>query len=58
MGIPLEDAVTCASYNPAHSIGIEDHYGSIEIGKAADCVLLDKDTLEIKCVIKDGKEVA
>lgn len=58
MGIPFEDAVTCASYNPAHSIGIEDRYGSIEIGKAADCVLLDKETLAIKCVIKDGKEVA
>lgn len=56
MGIPLETAVTCASLNPARSIGISDHYGSIDIGKAADCILLDQKTLEIKEVIKDGKK--
>lgn len=58
MGIPLETAVTCASYNPARSIGIADHYGSIEAGKAADCILLDQKTLGIKGIIMDGKEVA
>lgn len=51
MGIPLETAVTCATINPARSIGIDRQVGSLDIGKYADCVLLDRDTLEIRQVI-------
>lgn len=51
MGIPLETAVTCATINPARSIGIDRQVGSLEIGKYADCVLLDKNTLEIRQVL-------
>lgn len=51
MGIPLETAVTCAAVNPARSIGIYSQVGSLDIGKYADCVLLDKNTLEIRQVI-------
>lgn len=51
MGIPLETAVTCATINPARSIGIHQQVGSLDIGKYADCVLLDRDTLEIRQVI-------
>lgn len=54
MGIPLETAVACATVNPARSIGADDLVGSLDCGKRADCVLLDKDSLEIKHVIKDG----
>lgn len=43
MGIPLESAVKSASINPARSIGIDDKYGSLEIGKTADFVLLRSD---------------
>lgn len=43
MGIPLESAVKSASINPARSIGIDDRYGSLEIGKVADFVLLRSD---------------
>lgn len=43
MGIPLASAVKCATINPARSIGIDDKYGSLEIGKAADFVLLNPD---------------
>ena len=55
VGIPLETAVRCASYNPACSIGVSDRLGSIEVGKQADCVLLACDTLEIRAVVKAGQ---
>lgn len=51
MGIPLETAVACATANPARSIGIQRQVGSLDIGKYADCVLLDRDTLEIRRVL-------
>ncbi|HWQ97388.1 MAG TPA: N-acetylglucosamine-6-phosphate deacetylase [Clostridia bacterium] len=43
MGIPAEDAVRMASYNPAKAIGAEGEIGSIENGKRADFLVLDKD---------------
>lgn len=54
MGIPLESAIKAATINPAKSIGIDDKYGSIETGKAADLVILNKD-LSLKHVIMNGK---
>lgn len=50
-----EDAVACATMNPAKEIGIYDVCGSIAPGKAADLVLLDKD-LHVKAVYVDGKK--
>lgn len=58
MNIPLDTAVKCASYNPARSIGIDNEYGSIDTGKVADCLLVDKDTLELKTTIFHGKKLA
>jgi len=55
-GIPLEQAVGCATLNPARSIGIDKEYGSLDIGKYADIVLLDKE-LSIKYIIKKGRLV-
>ncbi len=55
-GIPLEDAVLCASANPARALGLFGDYGSIEPGKYADLVILNRD-LEIEKVIKKGKIV-
>lgn len=54
MGIPLEDAVACATMNPAKEIGIYDRCGSITPGKAADLVLLDE-ALKVKAVYVDGR---
>lgn len=54
MNIPLESAIKCAAVNPAKAIGIYDRFGSIEPGKIANLVLLDKN-LEIKHIIKNGK---
>lgn len=55
MGITVEDAVYCATYTPAKSIGIDDKYGSIEQGKIGDCVLLNRTDLSVMKVIKQGK---
>ncbi len=54
MGISLESAVKCATFNPAKSIGIDAAYGSIAPGKVADCLLLDKHTLVLQKVILGG----
>lgn len=58
MGISLEDAVRCASENPAKSIGVFPERGSLEPGKAADVVLLDRSNLEIRQVILRGNPIA
>jgi len=54
MNIPLETAIKCASLNPAQAIGLEKSHGSIQIGKAANLVLLDKD-LNLIRVIRESK---
>ena len=56
MGIPLETAVRCAAVNPAKSIGIYDRYGSIEKGKAANLVILDRD-LNVCKVFNRGEQI-
>lgn len=56
MGIPLEDAVQCATINPARSIGIDSHYGSLAPGKAADFLLLDK-SLNLVGIYKNGHKI-
>ena len=56
-GIPLETAVAAVTANPARSIGQYDRIGSIEDGKCADCVLLDRD-LNLKAVFRDGQQLA
>ena len=54
--ISLEQAVKCAAVNPAKAINIYDKIGSIEPGKVANLVLLDKN-LEIKKIFMRGKEL-
>ncbi len=56
MGISLEDAVACATMNPAKALGVFENYGSIAPGKNADVVLLDRD-LNLKMVIKSGVRI-
>jgi len=55
MGISLEDAVGCATMNPAKEIGVYDRCGSITPGKDADFVLLDSE-LNVKAVYINGKK--
>lgn len=54
MNIPFESAIKCATANPAKSIGIYNQCGSLDIGKRADVVILDKD-FSIKYIVKDGR---
>ncbi len=54
MGIPLEQAVACATVNPAKCLGVYGTRGSITVGKKADVVLLDKG-LNLRMVVKDGE---
>lgn len=50
IGVPLEDAVKMASYNPAKSIGMEDQVGLLKEGYYADVLLLDKDLNLVKVI--------
>ena len=43
LGIPLAEAVKMASLNPARDLSLDDKFGSITLGKAADLVLLSDD---------------
>lgn len=54
--IPLADAVRMASETPAKLIGIDTHKGTLQKGKDADIVILDKD-INIRCVFSNGEIV-
>jgi len=56
IGIQLPKAIQMASFNPARSIGIDDKKGSLEPGKDADIVILNKN-LETELTIVVGKIV-
>ena len=53
MGVPLASAVRAATLNPAHSIGIDADYGSLEPGRWGNVVLADEQ-LNIQKVIQKG----
>ena len=55
-GIPREDAVRAATYNPARQLGVLDEVGSIRDGKVADFVLCDAE-LNRKAVYRAGNEL-
>ena len=40
-GIPLEDAIRAATWNPVKALGITEKYGSLETGKTSDILLID-----------------
>ena len=55
-GVPEEEAVRAASYNPAKALGVHDRIGSIETGKLADFVITNADYSQ-KRVFIGGKEL-
>ena len=55
-GIPEEEAVRAASYNPAKALVAEDKIGSIQTGKYADFVITNADYTQ-KRVFIGGKEI-
>ena len=54
--IPLEDAVRMASETPARILGLDDRKGSLQKGKDADIVILDKKA-RVRCVFAGGNIV-
>ncbi|WP_445280588.1 N-acetylglucosamine-6-phosphate deacetylase [Streptomyces sp. DSM 118148] len=55
-GLPVRDAVTALSANPARLLGMSDRIGSLEPGKDADLVLLDAD-FDLRGVLRRGEWV-
>ena len=60
--IPNLDVIKIATYNGAKALGIENKKGSIEKGKVADLIILNKNplekiqnTLSIDLILKSGK---
>lgn len=43
LNLSMEEAVDCATINPARILGVDDRKGSIEIGKDADLIVVDED---------------
>ena len=55
--IPLADAVRAATFNPAQALGLDHRFGTLDIGKDATMVLLNKDDLSINTIIFHGEIV-
>lgn len=56
MGIPVEDAIRAATYNPAKSVGLEAKCGILQEGRRADILVTDKSLL-LQEVLKCGRRV-
>ena len=55
-GVPFKQVIKSATINPAKAICADEIIGSIEVGKLADFVVLDKD-FKLKAVIAQGEIV-
>ena len=55
-GIPLNEAIIMASYNPAKILNLEGKKGSIEVGKDADIAAIDEE-LNVFSTMVEGKIV-
>ena len=55
-GVPLEAAVRAATETPAKDIGVFDSIGSLDVGKCADFLVLNKD-LKLMATFIDGRLV-
>ena len=47
-GLPREEALLAITLRPAQILGLDEHYGTIEVGKAANLIVTDGDPLEIQ----------
>jgi imidazolonepropionase-like amidohydrolase len=61
-GIPNHDALRCATLTGAWALGMDQDLGSLEVGKLADIVVMEKNPLEdirnsdtIRWVVKNGE---
>ncbi len=51
-GLPYDEALKAITINPAKLLGIDDRYGSLEVGKMADIVLWNGDPLDIQSEVE------
>lgn len=51
-GLPYEEALKAITINPAKVLGIDDQYGSLEVGKMADLVVWSGDPLDIQSEVE------
>lgn len=56
MGVGLHEAVRMASLTPARILGVDGRKGSLEIGKDADIMIMNKD-FEVEAVLVSGRAV-
>jgi N-acetylglucosamine-6-phosphate deacetylase len=56
--ISLEDAIISATEAPALEIGIFDDCGSLDVGKRADILFIDRDSFKIRSVMQSGEMLA
>lgn len=54
--LSINEAVACASLNPARALGVDDKIGSLETGKCADIIIFD-DQFNIQKTIIGGNTV-
>ncbi|MEW5927503.1 MAG: amidohydrolase family protein [Gemmatimonadota bacterium] len=56
-GQPLERVLPIVSLNPARAVKLDVRKGTLEVGKDADIVVLDRDTLDVREVIARGNRM-
>jgi imidazolonepropionase-like amidohydrolase len=60
-GLPKDEALKSVTLYPAQILGVDDKYGSLEVGKMANVVVTDGDLLEIRTNILhmfiDGRKI-
>ncbi|MCM1260160.1 MAG: N-acetylglucosamine-6-phosphate deacetylase [Prevotella sp.] len=54
LNLPIEEVVKFASLYPAQNLGVDQYLGSIEVGKRADFVVLDKE-LNVVATVRSGQ---
>jgi len=57
LGLSYQDAALMCALTPAEILGVNSRKGSLEIGKDADMVVLDRDSFELRAVYVKGKQV-
>ena len=56
-GQPLERVLPIVGLNPARAVKLDERKGTLEVGKDADIVVLDRDTLDVREVIARGNRM-